>query len=401
MIRPNGEGIEQYDENIEEQYIEGASFHELFALYTFDCNLRALLLKYILKIEHQLKSAVSYSFAQNHKDERYPDYLQSKNFDVDFNKVEKGKKEKQYEAFCMHIKEEIKRQTANSNEMLTHYKERYDNIPPWILVSIFSFGTLRSFYYCLSNKEQNEIARFFSLRPDELNSYLTALNIYRNACAHDERIYNLRLKSKVIRKNENNTKLEYNRVYVVILILKDMLDASSFMAFYSELDDYVKELERNLHSIKLDDILRQMGMPVDAAVRKAQLGQLVKGNALSDEEFRDVLVKYIIPMLPVSSKLQIVGAEHEHKSNKACKLAECKDGILYFAQSVSSEFVYCISLNNSDAAQLQIGAVQEHLQTLIDYIHVFWNLKVFEQYKKIAGTETKEGRRRFKTLMMQ
>ena len=445
LVRQNERADEQDLRNSEEKYIEGASFDELFALYTFDCNIRALLLKYILKIEHQLKSVISHSFAQNHKDERYPDYLQSGNFDVDLSKTEKGKKEKQYEAFRRHIDEEFQRQTANSNEMLTHYREKYGNIPPWILVSIFSFGILRSFYYCLSNKEQNDIARYFGLRPEELNSYLTALNIYRNACAHDERVYNLKLKSTVIRKNEKGIKHEYNRVYVVILILKDMLDASSFMAFYSEFDDYVSELKRSLKSIKIEDILTQMGVPADEAVRKAELGQLVKGNALSNEEFKNVLKRYIIPMLPIASELQGVEPDNENKDNKACRLVELKDDVLYFAQSASSEFVYCISLNDSAIAQLQIETVQEHLETLIDYIHVFWNLsnlsaygrdkvaiafptlceqayelticnlmckkhsrsaadaydEAFEEYKRTVGNATKEERKQSKTDVRQ
>lgn len=338
------------------------------------------MLKYILKIEHQLKSVISHSFAKNHKDERYPDYLKNENFDVNLSKADKGKKEKQYASFCKHIDEEYLRQMSNGNEMLTHYQNKYENIPPWILVSIFSFGILRSFYYCLSNKEQNDISRFFGLKPEELNSYLTALNIYRNACAHDERVYNLKLKSKVIRRNEKGTKHEYNRVYVVILILKDMLDASSFMSFYSEFDDYVSELKRSLKSISIEDILRQMGMPADEAVRKAELGQLIKGNALSNEEFGNVLKRYIIPMLPIDSKLREVASDNENRGNRSCKLVELNDDVLYFAQSVSSEFVYCISLNNSSIAQLQIENVQEHLETLIDYIHVFWNLSNLSAY---------------------
>lgn len=364
----------------EEQYIDGAAFDEVFALYTFDCNLRALLLKYILKIEHQLKSVVSHTFAQNHKKEKYPRYLRKENFDVDFKKQKKGKKENQYEEFRKNLSAEMKRQIKKGNEMLTHYKEKYDNIPPWILVSIFSFGILRSFYYCLSNKEQNEIARFFGIKPEELNSYLTALNIYRNACAHDERVYNLELKSKVVRRNQNGVKIEYRRIYVVILILKDLLDSATFMSFYSELDDYIKELELSLKSIEINSILKEMGMPINEAVRKAELGQLVKGNALSEEEFREVLKRYIVPMLPVSSTLQKVEFNDENRKNPACRLVEVKDKVLYFAQSNKSEFIYCISLGESSFAKLQAETVQQHLMTLIDYIHVFWNLSNLSAY---------------------
>ena len=48
FVQEKQDWIEQKSEEMEEQYVEGASFDELYALYTFDCNLRALLLKYIL-----------------------------------------------------------------------------------------------------------------------------------------------------------------------------------------------------------------------------------------------------------------------------------------------------------------------------------------------------------------
>ena len=228
-----------------ETYIEGTSFNELFALYSFDSNLRALLLEYILKVEHKLKSVISHQFAQKHQNERYPDYLRMENFDVGRDGKLPPKKERLYQQLRKDISDEYEKQILKNNQMLEHYRTTYDNIPPWILVSIFSFGMLRRFYSCLSNQDQNDIARIFGLKPEKLEDYLGALNIYRNACAHDERIYNKTLKSKVVRMDADQVKREYHRVYVVILILKDFLNASTFMAFYSKLDDYISELERN------------------------------------------------------------------------------------------------------------------------------------------------------------
>lgn len=264
--------------------------------------------------------------------------------------------------------------------MIEHYRGEYDNIPPWILVSIFSFGMLRSFYYCLGNKEQNEIARVFGLRPDELDEYLRALNIYRNSCAHDERIYNMPLISKVVRRDADGNKREYWQVYVVILILKDLLDAASFMSFYSELDDYISELERSLHTIKIEKIFDAMGMPADKSVRKADLGPLERGNALSDDEFRDVLQKYIIPILPINSTIYEVENKDPNKANRACRLVEYKCDTIYFAQAINSTFIYRIPLNGFVVAQNQIDDIEEHLATLIDYIHIFWNLSNLSAY---------------------
>lgn len=364
----------------EDKYIAGTSFDELFALYTFDCKLRALLLEYILKVEHQLKSVVSHYFAKKHQGEKYPDYLCVENFDIGKDGELPRKKQLIYNKLCDNAFREIGKQLSRHNEMLEHYLSTYDTIPPWILVSIFSFGMLRSFYYCLSNKDQNEIARVFCLKPDVLDTYLTALNIYRNSCAHDERIYCKKLHSKVVRIDVDGIKREYEKVYIVILILKDMLNSSSFMSFYSALDDAIAELERSIKTIEIDKIFSAMGMPSDKSLRKVELGPLDHGNALSDQEFKDVLQRYIVPILPINASLHDVKATDPNKGNRACKLVEYKCDALYFAQAINDEFVYNIPLNGVTISPDQIDDIENHLSTLIDYIHIFWNLSNLSAY---------------------
>lgn len=363
-----------------EKYLPGTSFNELFALYSFDCNLRALLLEYILKVEHELKSVISHQFAKKHKDERYPDYLRPENFDVDKDGKLPPKKELLHKKLREDIYVELNKQLNKNNQMIDHYMREYDNIPPWILVSIFSFGMLRRFYSCLGNKDQNDIARVFGLSREKLDDYLGALNIYRNSCAHDERIYNKPLRSKVVRKDTDQVKREYTRVYVVILILKDLLDASTFMAFYSKLDDYICELERSLNTISVDSILNAMGMPSDKSVRKAELGPLDRGSALSDKEFHDVLQRYIIPILPIKTKLETINSSDPNIVNFACKLVDYKDDSLYFAQASNSSFLYRVLLHGTALTSEQIEDLETHLTTLIDYIHIFWNLSNLSAY---------------------
>ena len=53
----------------------------------------------------------------------------------------------------------------------------YGYVPLWVLVNALSLGTIGIFYSYLKQKDQNDIGRQF-------------LTIYRNACAHDERLYN-------------------------------------------------------------------------------------------------------------------------------------------------------------------------------------------------------------------
>ncbi len=374
-------------------YLPGTTFDEIFALYSFDCKFRALLLEYILKIEHQLKSIVAHYFAQIHSEEAYPAYLDRKNFDIRKDGTLPPKKETNYTKFRKSLDDELSKQEKKNNRILMPFRKSigdeitydYTEIKPWVLVSFFSFGMLSYFYSCLNKKDQNAISRIFKLQPGELEDYLRTLNPYRNSCAHDEIIYRKPLLNPVIRKDRNNDKKEYRKVYVIILILKDLLDASAFMSFYAKLDDYLIELERNLQIIPIDNILKAMGMPADKAVRKNDLGPLERGNALSEEEFEKVLSRYILPTLPITTKLEAISPEDPLKSNKQSKLVYCSpknedSDTLYFAQAVDGPFSYYVKLRKDSVSQEQIAATGNHLAVLIDYIHIFWNLSNLTAY---------------------
>ena len=103
-------------------------------------------------MEHQLKSVISHIFADKYTNVPYPSYLEKIYFDVDNSK----KKLALYNDLITHIEAELNHQEENNNPMLHHYKEKYNNIPPWILMSFLSFGMIRIFYSCLKNQEQNE-----------------------------------------------------------------------------------------------------------------------------------------------------------------------------------------------------------------------------------------------------
>ena len=347
-----------------EQFKDGTSFDEIFALYEFDCQFRALLLKYILRVEHQLKSVISHTFAGTYRDVPFDKYLEPEYFDLAGNKQQVN-----YDKLIEHIRDELKLQRENKNPVLLHYETRYHNIPPWILISMLSFGMVRSFFCSLKQKEQNVVSRHFRLYPNEMTRYLSAMNTYRNSCAHDEVIYRLELKNTITRKDK-----PYNKVYVIVLILKDMLDAETFMSFYSELETYLNTLSHRLKAADFAEVLSIMGIPAQPEMRKDELGPLEIGNVLSPGEFHDVLKRYILPILPISAQLEAVREADPERVNPRCKLVEWKNNCLYFAQSATGKFIYRAYISNSRIMDGQVEVVREHLTTLIDYIHVFWNL---------------------------
>ena len=49
-------------------------------------------------------------------------------------------------------------------------------------MNTLTIGTISVFYSHLEQQDQNNIGRFFSLKPDELKTILQVLTLYRNAC---------------------------------------------------------------------------------------------------------------------------------------------------------------------------------------------------------------------------
>lgn len=173
---------------------------------------------------------------------------------------------------------DISRQLSKNNSMISHYMLEYGYVPLWVLVNTLTLGTISTFYSYLTQKDQNDIGRHFMLKPEEMNSFLQVLTIYRNACAHDERLYNLKALRRSMKPNSistlpihkrmnipfnssNNPIYGKNDLFAIIIIFKTMLPKSSFNKFFSSLKKLIKSLDGNIHAISIEIVLYKMGFP--------------------------------------------------------------------------------------------------------------------------------------------
>jgi abortive infection bacteriophage resistance protein len=170
-----------------EQYKEGTGFKELYALFLFDRELRSLFLRYLLEIENNIRSVLAHDFSKKYG---HGNYLKIENFDMNPRFV--GDVADLISGLHRDIANQIKRK----NPMIMHYALKYADVPPWVLVNVISLGTLSKFYSHLKQKDQNDIGRHFKLMPHDMKTYLKNLSLARNWCAHDERFYDKRVKSK-------------------------------------------------------------------------------------------------------------------------------------------------------------------------------------------------------------
>ena len=75
--------------------------------------------------------------------------------------------------------------------------DKYGYIPLWVLVRVLSFGKISKFYSLMKPKEQNAISKKYNLSINEFIVILHNLTLARNICAHDEKLYDIKMKNRI------------------------------------------------------------------------------------------------------------------------------------------------------------------------------------------------------------
>jgi len=164
----------------------GTGFSEINALFRFDRELRIIFLKQILRAENNLKSEISYEFSKVHG---HDNYLTLRNFDL----VAGNKRRlKDIVNLIKFIHSDVAQQVGK-HEAISHYMTNYGYVPLWVLVNILSLGRISRFYSLMRQPERQAVAKKYQVSDKNLVTMLKMLTHYRNKCAHDERLYNLKL----------------------------------------------------------------------------------------------------------------------------------------------------------------------------------------------------------------
>lgn len=244
-----------------EKYINNTKLEEIYALYTFDKNIKMNFLKYILLLESEINTYIAYEFSKSYGHKNYLIPQNFNNINSNISLIEK---------FINDINLEIDYQYKSSNKMIVHYLDTYKNIPLWVLVRILSFGKISKFYSLMKQKEQNAISRKYNLRIVEFKIYLQNLTLIRNICAHDEKLYDIKVKSRIFSTYyheklniKKNNKYQYatRDLFSIVIILKMLLEKEQFRDFYDNIIASIGQLGKELTSININKVLYKMGFP--------------------------------------------------------------------------------------------------------------------------------------------
>lgn len=254
-----------------EKYKSGTHFNEIKALYEFDIEIKHIFLKRLLRIENNIKSLIAYNFAKAYKDKNC---LSSENFELIPTSKNENAETRYSEVIKLlsSIQNEIARQIKQNNS-IRHYMLEHGYVPLWVLMNILSFGKVSTFYKYMKQKEQQVVAKYYKLADTELGIMLKILSIVRNITAHDERLYNFKSKNSIrdnwVHKSLNIPIGQYGRIYgkndlfAVLICIRALTNKQEIKKIVTELKREIHSLSKELNVITIDDILKEMGFPIN------------------------------------------------------------------------------------------------------------------------------------------
>ena len=202
------------------KYIKGTTLSDVIKLYHFDAELSHLLFRYLSQIEVALRSRLVNAF-------------QITQDALVLNDPSVFKDKKTFWKNQSTIAAEISR---SNDVFIEHNFNNHDGaVPIWAVVEVMSFGTISkiiknmktggdsAFSELIKNyKFQNSKGQAIHPSKDMFTSWIQAVSIMRNICAHNGRIYNRTISTRpqLIYSDIIQPHPRYNGLYQIMLSMK-------------------------------------------------------------------------------------------------------------------------------------------------------------------------------------
>lgn len=166
----------------------GAHFQDAMKLYEFDRKIRAVTLQALQDIEVGLATKIGYVLGKRAGEA----HLQVEHLNPEaclrVDSAGQTSHEKWLERYYK-LKDGAKSEEYVKHHILNHEGK----IPIWVATGFMDFGCLTMLYSLMDKSDQKKIASELGLRAngaETLQKWLKALNILRNHCAHNNRVWN-------------------------------------------------------------------------------------------------------------------------------------------------------------------------------------------------------------------
>lgn len=222
------------------EMMKGINFEDVYKIYCFDEEIRALLRIYVEKAEFFYKDLIGNTFAAlKCKSAPYDQHYDVNNY---FDKtgiastLQTFSKEKSYYKDSAIVKH--------------HYNKYADKMPVWVMMELMTLSSVSLFYHALYLSDKNVIATQVGISIPTLENHLHALSVLRNKCSHGVRLYNSTINPPVkFNKSflRNNPAIKNNSLFAYILMLiKRLPSDDERKQFRDKLNRIVKKYEADI-----------------------------------------------------------------------------------------------------------------------------------------------------------
>ena len=245
------------------KYKEGTTFEDIVALYEFDEKLRALIFRYICHFEQKMRSMISYHFCDTYS-EKQEDYLNAANYN-------NSRANKRKIAGLISILE----REANKNidhAYVVYQRKTYGNVPMWVIMKTLTFGQMSKMYSFLTTSVKTKVSLHFKyVSEKELIQYMKVLTLYRNVCAHNERLFSYKSRFDIpdtilhrkmrLPKNGNQYRYGKNDLFSVVIAFRMLLTKEDFLEFKKSLNQIINKYINRTNNLNQKKFLEIMGFP--------------------------------------------------------------------------------------------------------------------------------------------
>jgi len=171
-----------------------------------------------------------------------------------------------------------------SDPSISHYLQKYGYVPLWVVNNILTLGMISKFYSIMKQPDRQQISKVFHITDNQLESILYYLSSIRNFCAHGNRLYCFRTKrpladfaahSSMGILQSDGKEYDYGKrdLFAAMIALKYVMPKTDYLRMVKEIYRLFSVLSPKLTVLREEDILKEMGFPLDW---RAKLQSLIK-----------------------------------------------------------------------------------------------------------------------------
>lgn len=162
----------------QDDFYPGTRFSDVVALYEFDARLRAATFAALMPVELAIRALLGHELGRIDPCAH-----------LDPSKL--GPTARRGDQYARWVKRYQNELDQSREDFVAHHDQKYGGrLPVWAATELLDWGSLTYLYGFAPRQVQDVVARACGLTAPQLTSWLKALNLVRNTCAHHGRLFN-------------------------------------------------------------------------------------------------------------------------------------------------------------------------------------------------------------------